>query len=317
MPADDIFVGVHGIGDQVEYQTVQYVIERVTSFLGKKEQVPLGRISSGHTSCGVYEYLDAAAPRAAFAEVYWADIPRREVKEGHVLEETSHWARHLVDKLDRQTGGCLGPADRRAIKSILPEAIQSIDVLKRLLMLAEWGGKFRFDLKWVLDSFMGDVQLVAEFSHIRREIVDRFHAAVEKAHDYNPGGNIYIIAHSEGSVVALLGLLEAMKAKARWLPRVRGLMTIGSPIDKHLILWPELWQGLVPPDIPDVHIAWYNYCDTGDPVGFNWTLARKWLATIPPSLFQKDIQYSRYLFPGKATWITGPTMSSSATSSQR
>lgn len=300
MTADKIFVGVHGIGDQVEYQTVQYVIERVTAYFGEKGQVPLGKISSGQTGCGVYEHPDPAAPRAGFAEVYWADLPRGVVRDGYTLEETSQWARHLVDKLDRQSGGCLAPADRRAVKSILPEVIESIDVLKRLLTLAEWGGKFKFNLKWVLDSFMGDVQLVAEFDQIRKQILGRFHSALEKAHSYNPDARIYLIAHSEGSVIAFLGLLEAMAADAPWVSRVKGLMTIGSPIDKHLILWPELWRGLTPKKLDGVEIPWCNYCDRGDPVGYELDAARHWLGGNSSLYFMKDVLFSRYLFPGKA-----------------
>jgi hypothetical protein len=300
MPADDVFVGVHGIGDQVEYETVQFVIERVTAFLGKREQVPLGRISSGQNADGVYEYPDSAAPRAAFAEVYWADIPREVVKNGYVLEETTRWARHLVDKLDRRGGGCLAPADRRAIKAILPEVIESIDVVQRLLLLAEWAGKFKFNLKAVLDDFIGDVQLVTEFDPKRRQVLDRFHAAMARAHAYNPQACLYVIAHSEGSVVAFLGLLEAMAANAAWVRQVKGFMTIGSPIDKHLILWPELWKDLHPRTAAGVPIGWYNYSDNGDPVGYELDAARKWLGNAPSLRFVRDVQFSRYLFPGKA-----------------
>ena len=45
-------------------------------------------------------------------------------------------------------------------------------------------------------------------------------------------------------------------------------MTIGSPIEVHHLLWPDLWRGLKPdaemagrPRIP-----WKNYYDYGDPI---------------------------------------------------
>lgn len=297
-----IFVGVHGIGDQVEYETVQGIIERVTAYYGHKEQVPLGKISSGQNEHGVYVHPVAGQGDLAFAEVFWADIPRKVADSGYTLEEATKWAKHLVDKLDHRppSRNSLAPADRRAIKALLPEVIESIDVLQRLVTVAEWGGKFKFDLKRVLDGFLGDVQLVTEFDHSRREILDRFHKVIAKAYDHDREANIYIIAHSEGSVVAFLGLLEAMAADAGWLRQVRGLMTIGSPIDKHLILWPELWQGLAPHSLPGVEIHWHNYCDRGDPVGFRLDAAEKWLNKTTSLSFKQDIQFSRYLFPGKA-----------------
>ena len=45
-------------------------------------------------------------------------------------------------------------------------------------------------------------------------------------------------------------------------------MTIGSPIDKHLVLSPELFGEGAPLQSPDRPIDWRNYYDEGDPVGF-------------------------------------------------
>ena len=59
-------------------------------------------------------------------------------------------------------------------------------------------------------------------------------------------GRIHIVAHSEGTVVTFLGLLNGLRQPEEfpWVKHVRGLMTIGSPLNKHIILWPELWAGL-------------------------------------------------------------------------
>ncbi len=97
----------------------------------------------------------------------------------------------------------------------------------------------------------------------------------------------------------------------------RGLMTIGSPIDKHLILWPdELWTEFR--KVPEEETAkdgtakeekgwikWYNYYDYGDPVGYELNEAREWLAEHKWNRifdFQKenDIGFWRYPLPGKA-----------------
>lgn len=306
MSVNKIFVGVHGIGDQTECETIQTIIERVTAYQGAALHVPLGKISSASIAHGVYECPDQAdlGKTIGFAEVYWADIPRKMVTQGYMLEETTRWAGSLVEKLDRQYGHPLAPADKEAISSILPEAIDSIRVLKRLSLLAEWGIKFKFDLTGLLDSYLGDVQFVTEFDQKRQEILARFHTTMSAACEKNQDADMYIIAHSEGTVVAFLGLLEALSAKvaAPWLKQLKGFMTIGSPIDKHLILWPEMWDGLNQTFPTGANIDWHNYYDFGDPVGFELDTARTWLGANSPFTFNKgmDTGFARYLLPGKA-----------------
>ena len=201
-------------------------------------------------------------------------------------------------------------------------------VLQNLSQLGEKAGLFTFDLKKVLDEYLGDVQIVAEFSSYRNDIVGRFHQALESIYHQYPDARIHIVAHSEGTVVSFLGLLQAMSGKrvtpvvgnrsARisgvplgpekpedrkdqdqekpveeeppfqseagfpaWLKQVRGYMTIGSPIDKHLLLWPRIWDGLEPYRANALFAArpirWRNYYDYGDPVGFKLDTARRWL----------------------------------------
>lgn len=53
-------------------------------------------------------------------------------------------------------------------------------------------------------------------------------------------------------------------------------MTLGSPIDKHIHLWPELFAGFGKPSFqPKEPIEWHNYYDYGDPVGFELDSARE------------------------------------------
>ena len=88
------------------------------------------------------------------------------------------------------------------------------------------------------------------------------------------------------------------------------MMTIGSPLNKHLLLWPKLVQGFTPgPSIPSLpgKIRWRNYYDFGDPVGFKLDRTRKWLAQYHWDPFfefddkpEHDIGFTRYWFPGEA-----------------
>jgi hypothetical protein len=89
-------------------------------------------------------------------------------------------------------------------------------------------------------------------------------------------------------------------------------MTIGSPIDKHLLLWPRLWNALEPKKanalLSSSKIHWRNYYDYGDPVGFQLDTARLWLDQVDCQAFEfcgcpkcgHDIGFARYLFPGEA-----------------
>ena len=216
----------------------------------------------------------------------------------------------------------LEQADYFMLKQVLDEMIQTIAILERISLLADRAGIFKFNLKNLLDCYLGDVQIVTEFREQRRKILDEFKLVMAEAHRFDPEAEIYIVAHSEGTVISFLGLLEALSAVQRpeWVSHVRGLMTLGSPIDKHLILWPdELWRkfetprpGLItnpgvtlPPDPLAEPIRWYNYYDFGDPIGYDLNETRHWLhATGWDKLFdfrkENDIGFWRYPLPGKA-----------------
>jgi hypothetical protein len=216
----------------------------------------------------------------------------------------------------------LEESDYSMIKRVLDEMIQTIAILERICHLADRAGLFTFDLRKLLDNYLGDVQIVTEFKAQRGMILDEFRRVMEAASQYAPQAEIHIVAHSEGTVVSFLGLLEALSDKQPpdWVKQVRGLMTIGSPIDKHLILWPEeLWRKFEKPDpnaaadpiikwLPteqNPRIEWYNYYDKGDPVGYKLNETREWLSLHKWDRafdFQEknDIGFWRYPLPGKA-----------------
>jgi hypothetical protein len=186
--------------------------------------------------------------------------------------------------------------------------LQTIDVLERLFFLADKMGVFSFDLRKVLVDFLDDVQIVAEFKEQGGEIGKVFAQQMQAVHDdFEDAEEIYIVAHSEGTVVALLGLLTAMCTQGNpWISKVKGFMTIGSPIDKHLALWPTLFSGFKQAcNLPPNPIEWHNYYDYGDPIGFELEKAREWFTQgiwtnafhFPP---KNDHGFARYPLPGKA-----------------
>jgi len=154
-----------------------------------------------------------------------------------------------------------------------------------------------------------------------------------------------IIAHSLGSVMALDALLYAHAREdlrstpspgghdlpfpeyvstadlaskdpkvpvkdTSWIRRVDSLVTLGSPIDKYLVLWwqnyrylnvPHLWMDAELREFRrSVRIRHYNYADEQDPVGHNLDVAATAPAVLEVFDRQEDIVFNRYRVPGLA-----------------
>jgi putative Mn2+ efflux pump MntP len=307
-----VIVAVHGVGDQYNFATIQAVVNQFCRFHGKPAAVPLGRFHGEPRFSISPPFPEGTFDHLAFAEVYWAKVPRDVVSDKHTIEESKKWAGTLVERLrlDSQQPGrkkVFMDADYDRIALVVQEMIQTLAVLERLSFLAAQGGLFTFNLKELLENYLGDVQIVTEFDTSRKTILEAFNKTMEEISKLN--ADVYIIAHSEGTVVSLLGLLEAGRRDPppAWLKQVRGFMTIGSPIDKHLILWPTLF-GELPPSggyQPENKIQWRNYYDMGDPIGFdldrirNWIDEKKWEKVFAFTQ-QDDFGFVRYPFPGKA-----------------
>lgn len=337
MERQKIIVGVHGIGDQARYETLQLIARQFCKHYGAAGAITLGRyhsefsVQAGGYASGVFFPHPPADPPLktgiGFAEVYWADIPRKIVNDGYTLEQANTWANAIVERLrvvhEQSRSGTtsseaanLSATDFAAIKAVLTEMLETLNVIERLVFLADRAGIFKFDLKRLLDNFLGDVQIVTEFAPYRKEIIYRFRQVMRGINRSYPDAEIHIIAHSEGTVVTLLGLLETMSNSADqqdhgWLNQVRGLMTIGSPIDKHIVLWPALWDEIASAgwrNLQAASIKWRNYYDFGDPVGYELDTARYWLRQNGLEAFEfrndpghkHDFGFSRYALPGKA-----------------
>jgi len=341
--ADDLLiehlvVAVHGIGSQFRYSTVQSVEKQFARYCKRPVTQPLGAFHPAELiekpdspELGAYLFEPPTTGHdefkgLAFAEVFWADIPERAADTKNTTEETKAWAQTIVERvraLDEQNEGtATNLIDYDKTSAVLGEMIETIGVLENLFFLAKKAGIFEFDLDQLLTDFVGDVQIVADFADYGGSVFKRFADTMANLNKrYTNLKTIYIVAHSEGTVVALKSLLTALAAPDRegnvWIDKVAGLMTIGSPLNKHIVMWPRLWKGLIP-DPKGVAsgkpIQWRNYYDYGDPVGFDLEITRDWLRDngwLPKDKEQKDARFfrfrevddygfTRYPFPGKA-----------------
>jgi hypothetical protein len=323
-----VIVAIHGVGDQSSFATLQAVVNQFCAYYNEPAAVPLGNFhpaTDPTTSpppppppyCLEFPpYPEGPLQELAFAEVYWAKIPQGIVSDQHTLEEAKQWARTIVERFRlrwQQTGrrtSCQ-EADFLRIKAVLTEMIQTLAVLERLCYLADRAGLFSFDLRKLLNDYLGDVQVVAEFRNKKRVILDTFHQTLRSIKQSYANADIYLVAHSEGTVIAFLGLLEALNKLPdedfTWVKNVRGLMTFGSPIDKHLMLWPKLFPATMAVAWPEGQrkIEWRNYYDYGDPIGFSLRETSEWLKTHQLNRVfsfeeKDDMGFTRYPFPGKA-----------------
>jgi len=96
--------------------------------------------------------------------------------------------------------------------------------------------------------------------------------------------------------------------RREWLNRVRGYMTIGSPIDKHIALWGHIFNDYKSPNSPIEladKIVWRNYYDLGDPIGFELDDARARLkddqwGNVFDFKAENEHDFTRSPFPGAA-----------------
>jgi hypothetical protein len=230
------------------------------------------------------------------------------------VPEPRKWARTLVERL-RLKALADGPVRRREragderVEEVLDEMIQGVTVADRIASVAARAGLFQFNLKKLLDDFLNDVQVVTEFEDYREQLLAIFDGVLGRIHTYFPASEMYIVAHSEGTVVSFMGLLMGLSRRRRWAEMVRGYMTIGSPLNKHVFFWPELFDQFeaesANPALEQRPIPWKNYYDYGDPIAFDLGPTREWLRERGWDLYFRftdddDIGFTRYYFPGQA-----------------
>ena len=228
----------------------------------------------------------------SFSEVYWKQIPDHYIcsNKGHLPIPIFTWFRSINTRL-------FPTADEKFHRSR-----QVIDNLEKMLRLAKnLFGYFKKSREFVhlLERSLGDVQMYAESSEIREVVNERFLSVMSRIDCFKnhtlakikedtgdqdlafENTEIFIVAHSEGSVVAYNSLVQAAECwqndlcKHPWLPLVRGLVTLGSPLDKHYTIWRNSFRKdrLNGTDgsrelKEKRKIPWFNYWDHSDPAGY-------------------------------------------------
>jgi hypothetical protein len=304
-----VVVAVHGIGDQTQFAAVQQVLSQFFHFHGEIATVPASEFRTDRKSLVIDKERYPELYGLAFAEVYWADLAHHSVSKKSDLKDIKPWVRTMISRArrGRRTARELTVADQLLVEQVLGEMMQSIGILERLWFLANKMGIVSFDAKKMVTDLVDGVQIIADFEDHGENLGQRFTRRLQEVHEEFPAAEIYIVAHGEGSVITLLGLIRALCSKDEaWIKSVHGLMTFGSPIDKYLVLRPELFPAFEAPiSRPEKPIEWQNYYDYGDLMGFGLEAMRaryttgKWAGVFNFSPLD-DHGFGRYPLPGKA-----------------
>ncbi len=336
---------VHGMGESKPNSTVISLINRFAEArrgeqLPAPEVVTLGMVS-GQASSHKGPWIEFAgipqdpnqpvtepfvgAPGAGgdnlrFAEIWWSDLLDKHVKE--TVQTPESWGQALLSRLQLKAGV---PA---WILDALRALVETVRVARLIMSF-----RFRQLEETIFYAYLGDVQAYGEYSRCRGEAVSRFHQRMEALDQSAKNARYTILAHSLGSIMSLDALLLAHADKniqngsypmtnlpfdgynggisTAWVERVDSFVTLGSPIDKFLVLWWMNYKYLAQPPEPwmDRELAKYrkvnkiqhfNYCDEQDPVGHNLDLLEQTQAYEGIFERKEDRVYNRSVVPGLA-----------------
>jgi hypothetical protein len=324
-------VVVHGIGDQKSNETViGFMNEFIRSMPEEiRKQVHIHNLVGGPVDTprvGQPAYItigDRNAPDyvIAFSEVYWQPVTNKYLEVFHQPPiPIFPWAHSVNTRLFH------GGAGYRKAREAIDNLETMLGLIRRLATIYKKSGQ----LADILEKFLGDVEMYVESRELRDDINQRFFDILERDDAIAEevawlvakpqqtiefeSRKIYVVAHSEGTVVAYFSLVqaagerEANESRRTWLPRVSGLVTMGSPLDKHYSIWQNRFVKFTLDNALAKKIDWYNYADRSDPVGMDLDVLRKDAAgNIDPEtdankmfVLQFDKGFARYPIPGKA-----------------
>jgi len=320
---------VHGIGDQLRNETsISFMSEFVRALPEAIQRTVrvhnlVERIGNLTEDAAEPAFLTCTIEKRdyvfAFSEVYW-----QPVTNGYLGNNDDNppvpiftWAHSINTRLLH--GGPRFQAARDAI-----------DNLEKMLLMLKWLAAINKKsdlLVKILEKFAGDVEMYVESRALRGEINGKFLAVLknvgsmraqivtemrERFHvELEPGQDTYIVAHSEGTVVSYNSLVQAAKEREAdntrypWLQNVRALITLGSPLDKHYGIWDNRFRTDELTRLTELKpkIAWRNYWDRSDPVGYGLKkLFPDDGSGDAPRMFTvvQDAAFTRYPIPGKA-----------------
>ena len=187
-------------------------VEAVVHSRGREDERLVYLLNWGHRPRSARELrvrrdlLGRRAAQARGREVHSRradELARTLVERLELRAQHEHWKYTHADKEQARH-------DTELVQQVLDEMIQAVVVVDRVPFLA---GRAGFNLKKPLIDYLNDVQVVTEFDNYREELLNIFRRVVETTNEFFPEADLYIIAHSEGTVITFMGLLKGLSSR--------------------------------------------------------------------------------------------------------
>jgi hypothetical protein len=282
---------VHGIGEQLLGQTTEKLVSGLDAAFGQR--LAVRRDTRGHAVA-----VTVAGVTVEFHEVFWADLLTREKNRGALTWATMPtlvwhpllcrrakllgsaeypaplvlaWlalmlpASLLAYPLALGARALVQPFDEERQKR-LRQRVRDMRFLERAKAVADAAAHEETILEATLESVVADVpnymSSAARGDGVAFEVLARFHdvmRVVRERHD-----DIYILAHSLGTVVAYHALTGTGQPAGDLPYAPRRLFTIGSPLEKIRFFWPWTVRCTRPSAHPE--FRWTNFYHRMDAV---------------------------------------------------
>src|SRR5262245_55819607 len=275
---------VHGIGEQLLGQTTEKLVSGLDAAFGQRLAVT--RDASGRAIAVAVGNLSVA-----IHEVYWADLLTREANRGALtwatmptliwhpllcrrakLLSSSEYSAPLVYAwlavtlpasllaypIAQGARALVQPFDEERQKR-LREKVRDMRFMERAKAMADSAAHDETLVEATLEGVVADVpnymNSVARGEGVAFDVLARFHSVmrvVRERHD-----EIYILAHSLGTVVAYHALTGLGQPAGDPPYAPRRLVTIGSPLEKIRFFWP--WTVRCTKPSADPEFRWTNF----------------------------------------------------------
>jgi len=260
---------VHGIGTQkpgdVLWQCAEgllAVCPEACLFDARAKPIVLDEIRTNHLEC---VRIRQGSHEIRLYEVYWADLLPDEAVQGSFskfdFEETTwfpllNWRTGLLPREEYSLPLVAArTCELWLLQVVMTFALEIVIASRKIrsTILDETAA----DVWNYVHSLAGDLAADAPLIGAGERILDRFQSAWERARaDGPPNGEIHVIAHSLGSVIAYHGMAQRLPEKS-----IRRFVTIGSPLEKVRFLWAKLFPAKL-----QWTCDWLNFHTPSDPV---------------------------------------------------
>jgi hypothetical protein len=272
-----------------------------------------------------------------FVDVCWSDI--LDDDEEAVVQDILPWAEGLLGRLQRKGGV------PQWIQKLLVLLIQSLLLVQQVMKLRFSSleklifGDFLGDVQQYGEYTRARGRGAYRF----HKLIGRIEQEYQEEKDEKKKPRYTIVAHSLGTIMSFDALVYARirasfeesevkgfdgafwgyndqadhefdgaagkafdPTETDWINRVGHFVTLGSPIDKYLVLWWQNYRYLTKPfwnkEFKESfgRIKHLNYCDELDPVGHNLDVVKTSAAYVCVFESVEDVVFNRYKVPGVA-----------------